>query len=104
MSDLIRQSNVAQSGNDVPGGVIETTKGRDMDAYDALGPKCQKALQGALIGPWSAETFLKQHRKRGWNPKDPVADAVLAAEFAVIDRKATITTAPEGHPIRAKQE
>lgn len=96
---LVRMSNIAQ-GAQAPGGVKLTTKGADMDAYDQLGPACRAALRAALIGPWSAETFLLQHRKRGWNPKDPTADAALAAEFAEIDSKAAIQTAPEGHPIR----
>jgi len=98
MTDSVRMSNVAQNTT-TPDNLHFTTKGADMDAYDQLGPACQKALQSATL-PWSAEACLWQHRKRGWNPKDPQADQRLAAEFAGIDHSTTITTAGEGHPIR----
>lgn len=104
MTDPIRLSNVAQ-GNAAaaPGGLVVSTKEDEMAAFDALGPACQKAL-GAAILPWSAEAVLRQHRKRGWNPKDPVADAKLAVEFVEIDINATIKTAEKGHPIREKKD
>lgn len=104
MTDPIRLSNVAQ-GNAAaaPGGLVFSTKEDEMAAYDALGPMCRKAL-GTAVLPWSAEAVLRQHHKRGWNPKDPYADAKLAAEFAEIDISATIKTAGEGHPIHEKRD
>lgn len=101
MTDPVRLTNNTRMANGPH--LRISTKGADMDAFDQLGMACQMALRHAVL-PWSAETFLEQHRKRGWNPKDPRADAALAAEFAEIDRKATIETASEGHPIHGHQE
>lgn len=104
MINPVRLSNVAQSnGAAAPGGLVFSTKEDEMAAYDALGPMCRKAL-GTAVLPWSAEAVLRQHHKRGWNPKDPYADAKLAAEFAEIDISATLKTAGDGHPIRHNTE
>lgn len=96
----IRQSNVvAGNANVAPGGLVFANKDDEMAAYDQLGIACQLALRTAML-PWSATTTLAQHRKRGWNPKDPDRDQQLAIELAAIDTSRTKQTSGEGHPIR----
>lgn len=66
-------------------GIVSSTRGREFDAFDALGPLCRRLLNFECRFRWSAEAVLGRFKTLQLDPRNPRHDAYVAAELADID-------------------
>jgi len=75
--------------------LIALTREEEMDAFDALGPLTKHVIDYEMGVPWSANETLKQIRKWGLAPDNPIADAHMASVLRQANAKILAKLAEE---------